>query len=229
MNIKKSFQNLTKFERFLWGLSLFVVALSYFLGTQHNILSLFASLIGVTALIFVAKGDVLGQMLTVIFSILYGIISYNCRYYGEMITYLLMTLPMAIVSIVSWKKNPYKGNKQEVAVNRLSGREIILMLVLTYLVTHLFYYILRYFNTSLLGMSTLSVATSFLASYLTFRRNPFYALAYAANDLVLISLWMLASLKDPEYLPVILCFVMFLVNDVYGFFSWHRMDKRQQL
>ena len=71
------------------------------------------------------------------------------------------------------------------------------------------------------------MTTSFVAAYLTFRRSPLYALAYAANDIVLIVLWVLASLEDISYISVTVCFVTFLVNDIYGFVSWNRMRKRQ--
>ena len=54
-----------------------------------------------------------------------------------------------------------------------------------------------------------------------------FTLAYAANDIVLIVLWILASLSDLSYLSVVICFLMFLVNDLYGFVNWKRMQKRQ--
>ena len=65
--------------------------------------------------------------------------------------------------------------------------------------------------------------------YLTFRRSPYFALAYAMNDLVLIVLWALASIEDKSYFSVVICFVVFFVNDMYGFISWRRMAKRQDL
>ena len=99
---------------------------------------------------------------------------------------------------------------------------------LTALVTFAFYFILRYFDTPNLVTSTVSIATSFSASALTMLRSPYYALAYAANDVVLIVLWTLATIADPAYLPMILCFVIFLANDLYGFFNWQRMQKRQE-
>lgn len=95
------------------------------------------------------------------------------------------------------------------------------------LVTILFYYILAAFHNANLIPSTLSVTTSFLASYLTFRRSPYYALAYAANDLVLIVLWILASIADRQYLSMVVCFAVFFVNDLYGFVNWSKMKKRQ--
>ncbi len=91
----------------------------------------------------------------------------------------------------------------------------------------IFYLILDGFNTANIVPSTISVITSFLAVYLTFRRSPYFALAYAANDIVLLILWGLASMVDIRYLSVVVCFIAFLINDVYGFMSWKKMRKRQ--
>lgn len=191
-------------------------------------MTLMASLIGVTSLIFVAKGNPIGEFLIIIFSIIYGIISYRFAYYGEMITYLGMTAPMAVIALISWLRNPFHGNKAEVEVNRLSRKEIAFMVVLTIAVTILFYFILKAFHTANLIPSTLSVATSFAAVYMTFRRSAYYALGYAFNDAVLIVLWLLASLTDLSYVSVLVCFVVFLANDLYGFINWRRMRARQE-
>ena len=190
-------------------------------------MTLAASLIGTTSLIFNAKGNPIGQALMIVFSLLYGLISYTFSYFGEMITYLGMTGPIALFAFVSWLRNPYNGNHAEVAVNRLENKELVLMYVLTAVVTFDFYFILDHFDTANMIPSTLSVTTSFIAVYLTFRRSPYFALAYAANDVVLIVMWTLAAKEDISYLSVIICFVMFLVNDLYGFVSWKRMEKRQ--
>ena len=217
----------TKAELTLWGASVGLILLSFLIFDRVNYMTLVASLIGVTSLIFNAKGNPIGQALMIVFSLLYGIISYRFSYYGEMVTYLGMTAPMALFALISWLRNPYKGNKAEVAVNRLDAVEWILMLILSALVTILFYFILDYFDTANMLPSTLSVTTSFIAVYLTFRRSPYFALAYAANDIVLIVLWILASIEDISYLSVMICFVLFLVNDIYGYISWRKMEQRQ--
>jgi nicotinamide mononucleotide transporter PnuC len=180
-----------------------------------------------TALIFVAKGRSIGQLLTIVFSVFYGIISIKNQYYGEMITYLGMSAPMALVALISWIKNPYK-NTAEVKVNSLSRKQLTLMSVSCVAVTIAFYFILRALGNASLLFSTLSVTTSFLASYLTALRSPYYALAYSANDIVLIVLWIVASMENPKYVPMIACFVMFLANDLYGFYNWRKMKKRQK-
>ncbi len=214
-------------EKLLWSLSATGIVISFCLFDKENFLTLAASLIGVTSLIFNAKGNPFGQILMIAFSALYGVISYTFSYYGEMITYLGMTAPMAVFALVSWLRNPYHGKKCEVKVNSLRKKESVLLCLLTAAVTAVFYYILCIFHTANILPSTVSVATSFLAAYLTLRRSPYFALAYAANDLVLIWLWILAAVSDISYLSVIICFVMFLANDLYGFFSWRKMQRRQ--
>ena len=189
---------------------------------------LIASIIGATYLIFNAKGNPIGQVLLIIFSVLYGIISYSFSYYGEMVTYLGMSTPMAVLAMISWLRNPYNGNRAEVKINSLKKPEIVFMFALTAIITFIFYFILKYFHTTNLIISTFSVTTSFLAVYLTLRRSRYFTLAYAANDIVLIILWILATLSDITYMSVTICFFMFLVNDIYGYINWTKMHKIQQ-
>lgn len=228
LSFKQLFCYFTKGELALWGSSVAVIIISFLVFDRTNFLTLIASLIGVTSLIFIAKGNPVGQILMIAFSMIYGVISFQCAYYGEMITYLGMTGPMAVVALISWIKNPYNGNKAEVKVNRLKTKEVIFMFLLTALVTLVFYYILTAFHTANIVPSTISVTTSFLAIYMTFRRNAFYAIGYAANDIVLIILWVLVAVSDQSYLSVAACFVVFFVNDIYGFISWSKMQKRQE-
>ena len=225
--MKKLINYFSKGELALWGSSAGLILLSFFLFDRANFMTLAASLIGTTSLIFNAKGNPIGQALMIVFSLLYGVISYSFSYFGEMITYLGMTGPMALFALISWLRNPFKGNHAEVAVNQIDKWEYAGMYVLAALVTVGFYFILDYFNTANMIPSTLSVTTSFIAVYLTFRRSPYFALAYAANDVVLIVMWIMAAAEDISYLSVVICFVMFLVNDLYGFINWKRMEKRQ--
>ncbi len=217
----------SKLEITLWVSSAIFIVGSFCIFDRDSYLTLTASLVGVTSLIFNAKGNPFGQLLMIIFSLLYGIISFSFSYYGEMITYLGMTMPMAVFALISWLRNPYKGNKAEVKINTISKREVFLLFIGTAAITTLFYFILKYFNTANIVPSTLSVTTSFIAVYLTFRRCPLFALAYALNDIVLIVLWIMASTHDTRYISVVVCFASFLVNDIYGYINWQRMKIRQ--
>ena len=142
------FTNLTKKEWGFWMCSLIIMIASNVLFGDFDVLTLIAACIGVTSLIFAAKGNVWSQILMIIFSILYGIISWQFRYWGEMITYLGMTM----------------------------------------------------------------------------LRSSYYAMGYATNDIVLIVLWILASIHEPRYISVTIIFVIFFCYDMYGFVSWKKRE-----
>ncbi len=115
MNLIRSVQSLTKTEKILWLSSLAAVFVSAALLSDPDWLSVITSLVGTTALIFVAKGDPMGQLITLIFALLYGAVSLFFRYYGEMITYLGMTAPSALWALVTWLRNPYSARQVKVA------------------------------------------------------------------------------------------------------------------
>ena len=227
MKIKKFINYFSVVEKLIWSISVLLIISSFLIFGQGSVMTLLASLIGVTSLIFLAKGNAAGHVLMIIFCLFYGSISYGFRYYGEMMTYLGMSLPMCTSALISWIRHPYQKN--QVKVHRVGRREVLCALGLTVLVTVLFYYILLWTNTANLIPSTISVATSFLAACMMFCRSPYYSLAYAANDVILIILWTLASFEDVSYLSVVVCFSAFLLNDVYGFISWRRMEKSQRM
>lgn len=225
MKISNPFKRLTKYELMLWITSMVVILVSSIVAGGDGILSSIASLIGVTALIFVAKGDAFGQLLTIIFSIVYGVISYKFKYYGELITYVCMSAPAALITMITWLKHPY--TEHEVKIVKLSKSKWLFTAITSIIITIAFYFILKALGTTNLLVSTLSILTSSFACILLIFRSPYYAIAYSTNDIVLIILWVLATIDSIEYLPMILCFVMFLANDLYGFYNWRKMRKRQ--
>ena len=219
------------FSRFEWFLILFsytAILLTFFLFDGKEYFKLLTTLVGIAALVFSAKGNPTGPALMIFFATAYGFISYSFAYYGELITYVGMSLPMSVWAFISWFRHPSDKGHAETAVGKVRGREWGLLLLYTTLVTVAFYFLLGALDTPNLIPSTFSVSTSFAAAYLTARRSPYFALAYALNDIVLIILWTLATIENIGYLSVTACFTVFLINDLYSFTNWKRMSKRQK-
>ena len=216
-------KNLTKKEWILWMGSLAIVILSNLLSTDIDVLTLVSACVGITSLIFAAKGNVWAQILMVVFSILYGLISWQFRYWGEMITYIGMTMPMAVWSTITWIKNPSESG-QEVAIQKLTRKHVAGIAAAGVIVTAVFYMILKALDTPNILFSTISITTSFLAASLTMLRSSYYALGYASNDIILIVMWVLASIENPAYTPVVVNFIIFFFNDMHGFVSWKRRE-----
>ncbi len=225
--MKQILNYFTGLEKTLWISSLLIIISSFCIFDRENYITLIASVIGATAIIIYSKGNPIGQFLMIIFCVIYAGISYSYAYYGELITYAFMTLPMAVISFISWLRHPYKGNKAEVQMDRVSRKEMVVLGIVAVIVTVAFYFVLKAFGTANILPSTISVTTSFIAVYLSFRRSPYFSIAYAFNDIVLIVLWVLASMEDITYVSVVACFLAFLVNDIYSFISLKKIEKRQ--
>ena len=225
--MRQLFPKLTFFEWMLWSSSVLAIVLSYCFFPQKDLLSCIGSLVGVTALIFIAKGAVVGQILMVLFALFYGFHSLHYRYYGEMLTYLGMSAPAALFNVYSWLRHPYQGH-QQVEVASLSKKHFFMAFFGSIAVAMLFYFLLREMGTAKLLLSTFSVATSFFAAFLSFFRSPWFAIGYVANDIVLIFLWARTVLEAPSTVPVLVCFCVFLLNDLNSFFSWQKMKRNQQ-
>ena len=103
---KDFFKRLTAFEWVLWIGSAAAITSSYIFAGKYDVLTLIASLLGVTALVFTAKGNVLGPVILIVFSLIYGVISFSQQYYGEIFTYVGMSAPVSAVSVITWMKNP---------------------------------------------------------------------------------------------------------------------------
>lgn len=228
MKPRNPFKGLTPFEWALWLFSLTAITASFFAVGNTDYASLCTSLLGVTALIFMARGDPFGMVVMICFSVIYAAVSFFAHYYGEMIIYITMQIPCCVSSLVSWLRHPSGKGSAEVKIGTFSRKHLFILLPLVPAVTCAFFFILRAFGTANLIVSTVSVATSLTALYLMILRLPAYALAFILNDIVLVTLWTTACFTSLNYLSLAICFGMFLVNDSYTFVSWVKRRKAQK-
>lgn len=193
-----------------WDIVNFLYVLTYFL----------------TALLM-AKGKVASYFIGIVSVIFYGIVSYNQGYYGELLITIFLTFPIMIVGIVEWLKHIDK-DEDVVIVKDLKKKEIVIAFASQLILYWGYYFLLKTFNTDLLILSSLSVVTSVLASYFEARRSEFSLFCYIANDLIIISLWVIPIFYGQTALiSVLVGPLLLLVNDIYGSCNWIRLKKHQ--
>lgn len=225
--LKEYFSDWTKFELGLLVIGLSISILSSIIFNGNVIDTLYTSSYLVTALLM-AKGKVECYLVGFVSIFFYGIVSYNQGYYGELLITTFLTFPIMIIGIRSWLK--HQDEKDDVVmINSLSRPEIVISFASQLLLFWLYYFILKFFNTDLLIISSLSVVTSVLASYFEARRSEFSLYCYVANDFVIITLWIIPIIGgDTELVPVLVGPLLLLVNDIYGSINWSRMKRRQK-
>ena len=182
----------------------------------------------VTALLM-AKGKVACYFIGFFSTFFYAFVSYNQGYYGELLITLFLTLPIMIVGIISWLRHQNKEEKV-VIINSLSKKEIAIAFILQIPLYAIYYLILKQFNTDMLILSALSIVTSVLASYFEARRSELSLWCYIANDLVIITLWLIPVIAgDTALVSVLVGPILLLMNDTYGAYNWRHMKQKQAL
>ena len=225
--IKKYFEDWNKFEKsfLICGLLTSIISSIIFNGTVID--TLYTSLYLITALLM-SKGKVECYFVGFVSVFFYGIVSYNQGYYGELIITAFLTFPIMIIGIISWLRHQDK-EEDTVIISSLSKKEITIALLSQLVLFWIYYFILKAFNTDLLVISTMSVVTSVLASYFEARRSELSLFCYIANDLVIITLWLIPIISGQiELISVLVGPILLLINDIYGSYNWRRLKKQQK-
>ncbi|MCI8617820.1 MAG: nicotinamide mononucleotide transporter [Clostridia bacterium] len=225
--IKKYFNDWNKFEKLflICGLLVSVISAIIFNGTVID--TLYTSLYLITALLM-SKGKVECYFVGFVSVFFYGIVSYNQGYYGELIITIFLTFPIMIIGIISWLRHQDK-EEDTVIISSLSKKEITIVLLSQLILFWIYYFILKVFNTDLLEISTISVVTSVLASYFEARRSELSLFCYVANDLVIITLWLVPIINgQTQLISVLVGPILLLINDIYGSYNWGKLKKKQK-
>ncbi len=225
--MRKILKNWTKFENFLLFGSIIMVSLIGIIY-KSDLLTISCSIVGIITALLLAKGKNLGQVFGVLITLLYSIVSFKNKFYGEVFIYIVLMLPMYIAGIISWVKHQNKATNS-VEINKITDREWILMFIVMVIIFIAVYFLLEIFNTSEILVSTFSVIASIFAVYLQIRRSRFSFYFYVINDLILIILWGIPVVKGNFLLlPMLFNPIINLINDSYGIINWRNLEKIQK-
>ncbi len=223
----KLFKDWTNFEKILLFGSIVIVSIVG-IAFKSDVLTVSCSIVGIITVLLLAKGKNLGQVFGLLITILYSIVSYKNKYYGEVLIYALLMLPMYVIGIISWIS--HKNEKtNSVEINSIKRKEWVIVSFIFVGVFVGIYYLLKVFNTNELIVSTISVLASLFAVYLQIRRSKYSFGFYLINDIILMFLWGIPVLHGNYILvPMLLNPTINFINDAYGFYNWKMTEKIQK-
>ena len=222
----KLLKDWTNFEKLLLFGSVVIVSVVG-LCFKSDLLTVSCSIVGIITALLLAKGKNLGQVFGLLITILYSIVSFKNKYYGEVLIYALVMLPMYIIGIFTWIN--HKNEKtNSVEINSIEKKEWGIVSIVFALVFVGIYYLLKAFNTNELVVSAISVLASLFAVYLQIRRSKYSFSFYMVNDIILMFLWGIPVIRGSYILfPMLLNPIINFINDMYGFYNWKKTEKIQ--
>ena len=223
--IKKYFKNWNLYEKLYLTIGI-ISTIIVTLITKSSIISMLYVITYITNALLSSKGKPECYIFGFTGIIFYGYLSYQQKYFGELIIILFMSIPVMIMGVISWLKNK---DDESIIINTLSKKEIILVILSQVIMFFLYYYILKLFNTSMLVTSTLSIIMSLLALYFGSRRSEICYYFYILNDIVGIALWIMPILNGEKAMfSVLFGPILLFVNDIYGIYNWKKLKKKQR-
>ena len=217
----------TIFEKILLFGSIIVIS-SVGLVFKSDLLTTSCSLLCIITVLLIAKGKNIGQVLGVLVTIMYSVVAYKNKYYGEVLINLLLMLPLYIIGIITWINHKDKKTNF-VEINSIQKKEWIIVAIVFICAFIGIYNLLKFFNTNELIVSTISVLVSIFAAYLQMRRSRYSFSFYLINDIVLMFLWGIPVIHGNYTLfPILLNPMVNFINDMYGSYNWKRTEKIQK-
>ena len=228
-NVKKFFKDIKWYEYLFVGISL-VVMITLSIVFHSHIFYILSSTFGVVGVLFLTKVNVVGIFVGIVQIVFYSIISYLNGFYGEMVNNLCVTLPLYIANLITWLKNLYSKNGQVKINSSISWKEVVAAIGVVVILSVGMFFVLDYFNTTMVFVSTLSFTFNTLAIYFLARRSSLNFVFYIFNNIANFTMWgtLIITTHDLSMLITLINVVVYFLLNCYGLFNWFMTRKKQE-
>lgn len=226
--VKEFFNEIKWFEYLFMSVSLLAIVI-FSIIYKFNFLYIISSVLGIIGVFFLSKGNIVGVFVCIIQLFFYSIISYFNGFYGEVLTNVFIALPLYIINIVTWIKN-INSKSGEVKINsKIKTREVLLSILIISLISIVIYFLLDYFNTSFVLLSTLTFLFNTLGVYFLVRRSGINFIFYLLSNVSSILMWifMLAQTNNLSIITTLINIAIYFVLNTYGIINWFKLEKKQ--
>lgn len=226
--VKEFFNEIKWFEYLFMSVSLLAIVI-FSIIYKFNFLYIISSVLGIIGVFFLSKGNIVGVFVCIIQLFFYSIISYFNGFYGEVLTNVFIALPLYIINIVTWIKN-INSKSGEVKINsKIKTREVLLSILIISLISIVIYFLLDYFNTSFVLLSTLTFLFNTLGVYFLVRRSGINFIFYLLSNVSSILMWifMLTQTNNLSIITTLINIAIYFVLNTYGIINWFKLEKKQ--
>lgn len=184
-----------------------------------------ASLTGVTCVILCGMGRVSNYFFGTINVVLYAIVAWKARYYGDVMLNLLYYFPTNIIGWVVWSKH-LNQEKNEVYKKRMTLMQDILLAIISAAGVLGYSYILKLLGGNLPIVDSMSTVFSVIAQILMIKRFTEQWVIWIIVDIVSVIMWIAAFFNGGESVAVLMMWSVYLANAVIMFVKWLKESKQ---
>lgn len=218
--IKREFKGWNK-----WQVAWIVLANSIIFGVSlymgDTAMGILASLTGVTCVILCGMGKVSNYFFGTINVVLYAIVAWKAKYYGDVMLNLIYYFPTNIIGWVLWSKNINKENN-EVYKKRMTLKQNIFLAIISVAGVLGYSYILKLLGGNLPIVDSMSTVFSVIAQILMIKRFMEQWIIWIIVDFVSVIMWIAAFFNGGESVAVLMMWSVYLANAIIMFVKWKK-------
>ena len=218
-----------KFNLFEWFLILLITALNLLYALLIGDIAwipVVASISGVLCVVLVAKGHIANYFFGIIQVSLYVYISWQSRYWGEVMLNGLYYVPMQFIGFFSWRRRLQSGSATQVQSRRLTPKMHLYIAAGTLLAALVYGYFLDYLDGQNPYLDSISTILSVVAMVLMVRAYAEQWALWICVNALTVALWSMAVYRnEPHTIVMVMMWSVYLINSVYGLIKWTKSSR----
>ncbi len=212
----------------LWLALASAVILGLSVYWKDNWISLISALTGVWCVILTGKGKRSSFVFGTVNVVTYAIISFQAKYYGEVMLNLIYYFPMNFVGWFAWKKH-MDDSTGEVVKARMPLRKSVWIYAATGAGIAGYGFILRMLGGNLPFIDSMSTVVSVVAQILSVKRLTEQWVLWIVVDIVTVAMWAVHFAQGGETVATLAMWSVYLINAVIMFIRWNREAKKNEV
>lgn len=224
MNIKELLKNELKgwkLAEVLWLLVACLVILALSIYWQDTFMGIVSALTGVACVICTGKGKLSAYLFGLINCVLYAIISYKAKLYGETMLNALYYVPMQFIGFYIWSKNM---NKETNEVNKIhmTNKVRIFWLATMIIATIGYGFILKWMGDAMPFVDSFTTVSSVVAMIVSVMMYSEQWWIWIVVDVFTVYMWLVNFIQGSENMATLLMWVVYLANAIIMCVKWEK-------
>ena len=221
--VKRELSGWKKWE-VIWLLLATAVILGLSIYWKDSMTGIWAALTGIWCVILTGKGKLSSFWVGTVNTILYAVVAWQARYWGEVMLNLIYYVPMNFVGLYMWSKNMNKQT-EEVVKERMSFKGSVLAYTCVIAGTLVYGVILNLMNGTLPFIDSMSTVFSIFAQFLCVKRYMEQWVLWIVVDIVTVIMWVYAFINGTGDMATVLMWSIYLINAIIMFIKWKKDTK----
>ncbi len=213
----------------IWLFVFTAINIYLFFAWGDTWIGLTASISGMLCVVLTAKGKISSFYAGIINILTYSYVAYNSAYYGDVALNMLYFLPMSFLGIYYWSRNSKKDKEigKRIIIKSLSWKEKGIWFISSIVLLLALGLILKMINGTLPFIDSATTIFSIIATILLTKRVTDQWLYWILVDILSIVMWVYIFVTRGSDISILVMWSAFLVNAVYGYYNWRKLERRQ--